>query len=232
MYDDDNLLNLLNRKQNKLKRHSIWKKKHKKRVQQNKKQQIKRNEKWIKDIEWKVTMAPSVSATAVAAAKTALSATDLQQQQTNDKKLIKTLSKKLALLTEIRALRRKKLENKGHFFADEGNDFFNKVKDWNQANDTIQLDQTQQTQQQPQEKKQLVIHPQDSWHHRPIDKTAYNYWCGSDQLLDTLLNTRRLWDQYISLDSTHKSNDNLHKVPPTFVPPAPPANAIWASYLL
>lgn len=231
MYDDDNLLNMLNRKQRKLKRHSIWKKKHKKRVQQNKKQQIKKNEKWIKDIEWKVTMAPSVNAIAVAAAKTAALATDMQQQQqqTNNKKLIKTLSKKLALLTEIRALRRKKLENKGHFFADEGNKFFNKVKEWNQANETTQLDRTQQT---PQEKKQFVIHPQDTWHHMSIDKTAYKYWCGSDQSLDTLLNTRRLWDQYILLDDTHKNNDNLHKVPPTFVPPAPPANAIWASYLL
>ncbi|KAL0143970.1 hypothetical protein V8B55DRAFT_1291525, partial [Mucor lusitanicus] len=239
VYDDDNLLNLLKRKQNKLKRHRAWKKKHKKRVQQKKKQQLKKNEKWIKDIEWKVTVAPSVNAAAIAAAKTAASS-ETQQQQSNNKKLIKTLSKKLALLTEIRALRRKKLESQGHFFADEGDAFFNKVKEWHQRNETANVptqDEQQSPppqQQQQQEKKQLVIHPEDTWHHMGIDKVAYNYWCGSGQSLETLLNTRRLWDQYILLNNSDDDlnpHANLHKVPPTFVTPAPPANAIWASYL-
>ncbi|GAN02608.1 hypothetical protein MAM1_0025d02052 [Mucor ambiguus] len=232
-YDDNDLLSLLERKQSKLKRHSAWKKKHKKHVQQRKRQQLKKNEKWIKDIVWKVTVSPSVNAAAIATAKTtALSET--QQQQTNDRKLVKTLSKKLALLTEIRALRRKKLENQGHFFADEGNAFFNKVKEWHQRNETTETPTQDEQQQQQQEKKQFAIHPEDTWHHMGIDKVAYNYWCGSDQSLETLLNTRRLWDQYILLDNNSDTNphDHLHKVPPTFVAPAPPANAIWASYLL
>ncbi|KAL9546255.1 hypothetical protein PS6_007756 [Mucor atramentarius] len=170
VYDDDNLLNLLKRKQTKLKRHSIWKKKHKKRVQQRKRQQLKKNDKWIKDMEWKVTISPSVNAAAAAATK-ATASSDQHQQQANDKKLIKTLSKKLALLTEIRALRRKKLESQGHFFADDGNAFFNKVKAWHQHNEGIE--KPLQNEQQPQEeKKPLVIHPQDTWHHMAIDKTA------------------------------------------------------------
>ncbi|KAL9548983.1 hypothetical protein MBANPS3_005436 [Mucor bainieri] len=236
VYDDDHLLNLLKQKQKKLKRHSAWKKKHKKRVQQRKRQQLKKNEKWIKDTEWKVTISPSVNAAAIAdAAATAaksVAPSGTQQQQANDKKLIKTLTKKLALLTEIRALRRKKLESQGHFFADEGDTFFNKVKEWNQRNEAAETSaQTQDEEQlQQQEKKQLVIHPEDTWHHMAIDKAAYCYWCGSDQSLETLLSTRRLWDQYILLDSNH--DDHLHKVPPSFVAPAPPANAIWASYLL
>ncbi|KAK4514675.1 26S proteasome regulatory subunit [Mucor velutinosus] len=236
VYDDDNLLNLLKRKQNKLRRHSAWKKKHKKRVQQRKRQQLKKNEKWIKDIEWKVTVSPSVNATAIAAAKATApldTQQQQQQQQTNDKKLIRTLSKKLTLLTEIRALRQKKLENQGHFFADEGDAFFNKVKEWHLRNETAETAAQDEQQPQQQEKKQLVIHPQDTWHHMDIDKVAYSYWCGSDQSLDTLLNTRRLWDQYILLDNNNElsPHNTLHKVPPTFVAPAPPANAIWASYL-
>ncbi|CEP09223.1 hypothetical protein [Parasitella parasitica] len=232
--DDDNLINLINRKQQKLKRHAVWKKKHKKRVQQRKRQQAKKNEKWIKDTEWKVTMSPSVNAAVALTSTASLPSTDSKQaqEQADDKNRIRFLTKKLALLTEIRALRRKKLEAKGHFFADDGNEFFNKVKESLQVSDPTELDtlqqQNQQQQQQAAEKK-LSIHPQDTWHDMAIDKTAYGYWCGADQSLDALLKTRRLWDQYILLDK--QDNDTFHKVPPTFVAPAPPANAIWASYL-
>jgi hypothetical protein len=127
------------------------------------------------------------------------------------------------------------LESQGHFFADEGDAFFNKVKEWHQRNETAETPTQDEQQAQQQEKKQLVIHCEDTWHHMGIDKIAYNYWCGSDQSLETLLNTRRMWDQYILLDndkSDTNPHDNLNKVPPTFVAPAPPANAIWASYLL
>ncbi|KAI8647275.1 hypothetical protein BD408DRAFT_428013 [Parasitella parasitica] len=150
---DDNLIDLLNRKQQKLKRHSIWKKKHKKRIQQRKRHQAKKHEKWIKDIEWKVTMSSSVNATTVAAASvnnfSSLYTDNKQaQQQADDKKQIKILTKKLALLTNIRNLRRKKLEAKGHFFADEGDKFFNKVKQWHEDNKSTQSDSSQQDQQQ------------------------------------------------------------------------------------
>ncbi|CAO3653337.1 unnamed protein product [Mucor fragilis] len=154
VYNDNNLLNLLKRKQNKLKRHSAWKKKHKKRVQQRKRQQLKKNEKWIKDMEWKVTISPSVNAAAVNTAKATI-LSETKQQQTSDKKLIKILLKKLALLKEIRDLRRKKLESQGHFFADEGDAFFNKVKEWHQRNETAETPTQDEQQAQQQEKNSL-----------------------------------------------------------------------------
>ncbi|KAI7903449.1 uncharacterized protein BX663DRAFT_551182 [Cokeromyces recurvatus] len=217
--NNDNLINLIKRKQKKLIRHATWKKRNKKRTRQEMKQRLKRNEKWIKEIEWKVTMSPSSVALE-------LSQKDDKSMEIKEKdKLaakIKELSKKLSKLTQLRNLRRKRLESKGHFFADEGNQFFNQIKEWNE----------QQKHEAAPEKKQLIIHQDDVWRDAPIDKEAYSYWCEADQSLEALLKIRRLWDQYILFNSSNDLEDErLYKVPPTFLTPSPPANLIWASYL-
>lgn len=210
--DDTRLIQVLKSKQKKITRHGHWKKRNKKRVGQKQKQLLRRNEKWIKNTEWQVTMSPITVPTIV-------------EKKDKLKSKIKELSRILSKLTHLRTLRRKKLERKGHFFADDGNQFFNKVKEWHEANQS--KDEYEVIKEQKPSKK-LSIDKQDVWKQMHIDKPAYTYWCASDQSLDALLNNRRLWDQYILHDS---NNDIIHKVPPTFVTPAPPANGIWASYL-
>lgn len=224
---------MLNFKQKKLKRHAKWKKKHKKQVQQIRKQRLKRNEKWIKDIEWQVTMAPSVVLKNLHN-KNNPSEND-KEPKDKVKTKIKELSRILSKLTQLSNLRRKKLEAKGHFFADDGNQFFNQVKAWHESNQKEQEKLKEEKdeellKEEPKPHKKLVVHKEDVWRYRPIDKLAYKYWCESDQSLEALLKNRRLWDQYIVTDS--KNTDPIHKVPPTFVVPPPPANWIWASYLL
>lgn len=215
MLDDPNLIQVLKSKQKKIHRHGLWKKRHKKCVSLKLRQLFKRNEKWIKNTEWQVTMASSTI--------TAKPVTIEKKDKLKSK--IKELSRILSKLTQLRTLRRRKLESKGHFFADDGNQFFNKVRAWHEA-DASKEEYEVITEQKVH--KKLWIDEADVWKDGQIDKSAYAYWCASDQSLDALLNNRRLWDQYIR-DGDH---DILHKVPPTFVTPAPPANGIWASYLL
>jgi hypothetical protein len=227
-FDNENLLQLLKKKQAKLVRHSAWKKRHKKRVQQRKMLISKRSEKWIRDIEWKVAISPSVVAAHIAQQKSSS-----VEKRANDqlKSKIRELSKQLSKLTKLRDLRRKKLEAKGHFFADDGNQFFNQVKAWYESNTAFQEEKEEEKEEETESpKKGLTIHKDDAWQHIDIDQTAYKYWCEADQSLDALLKVRRLWDQYILLEE--RTDNRLHKVPPTFVTPAPPANSIWASYLL
>lgn len=230
--DDDHLISILKRKEKKLARHSNWKKRNKKSKQQQRKQQIKKNEKWIKDTEWQVTISPSKTLEATFKANKTEEEEDNEKEAKRLKSKIKELSSILSKLIQLRNLRRKKLEAKGHFFADDGNQFFDRVKQWHDEN------QEQQGQQHGEEgndyeliklqrqSKKLIIHKQDVWQHIPIDKQAYQYWCESDQSLEALLKNRRMWDQYIT-----EEDDLIHKVPPVFVTPAPPANWIWASYL-
>ena len=80
-----------------------------------------------------------------------------------------------------------------------------------------------------QERKNLMIDKKDKWNTMAIDEKAYGYWTSSEQSLKELVRNRTRWDQYILYDSPDTSL--IHKVPPTFVSPAPPANSIWASYL-
>ncbi|KAG2210320.1 hypothetical protein INT47_003305 [Mucor saturninus] len=210
--DDPQLIRVLKSKQKKLHRHSLWKKRHRKRVSLFQKQLAKRNEKWIKQTEWQVTMAPTSKPAITVAKKDKL------------KSKIKEYSRILSKLTLLRSLRRRKLETKGHFFADDGNQFFNKVKAWHEANAVKEEYET--VERKPI--KKLHVDKADTWNRMRIDKPAYAYWCASDQSLDALLSNRRLWDQYIRDVDDHVD----HKVPPTFVTPTPPANGIWASYLL
>jgi hypothetical protein len=235
-FDNENLLQLLKKKQAKLVRHSLWKKRHKRRVQQRKAQVSKRNEKWIRDIEWKVALAPSVVAARIAQQKEVAKNTLVEKRAGDQlKPKIRELSKQLSKLNKLRDLRRKKLQAKGHFFADDGNQFFNQIKAWHESNTASQEEEEKEdtsvveTEELP--KKELTIHKDDVWQHTDIDQVAYKYWLEADQSIDALLKVRRLWDQYILLEE-EQANDRLHKVPPTFVTPEPPANGIWASYLL
>ncbi|KAI8094976.1 uncharacterized protein B0P05DRAFT_583244 [Gilbertella persicaria] len=217
--DNPDRIQLLNKKQAKLKRHKAWKKQHKKRTRLQKLQEARRSAKWIKETEMKVIMSPSVIAQKQKEQKQATKTT----KEDARKSKVRELSRMLNALVQLRDLRRKKLESKGHFFAESGNQFFNKVKEWHEANTEIETKQ-----EQPQ--TELAIHPNDVWQHTAIDKEAYAYWCAADQTLDRLLDIRRQWDHYILFDGNDQ--DVQHKVPPMFVQPSPPANPIWASYLL
>lgn len=229
MLDDEQLLEVIKNKEKKLARHSLWAKRHRKRVKERRKQIQKRNENWIRETEWKVTMAPSVTTSAVDKAVQKEKGTEKNKDKSKLNRL-NELSRIVTKLKQLRDLRRKKLEAKGHFFAEDGNQFYEQVQKWNEANEMEQkqkVDEPCPTKLAKPEK--LVVHSEDKWRNIPIDKKAYSYWCQSDQSLDALLRNRRMWDQYILHDNP--DNDLIYKVPPTFVDPAPPANWIWASYL-
>lgn len=229
MLDDDQLLKVIKIKEKKLARHSQWAKRHKKRVKEKRKQIQKRNENWIRETEWKVTMAPSVTTTTVD--KTAQKEKNTEKSKdTSKQNRLNELSRIVTKLRQLRDLRRKRLEAKGHFFAEDGNQFYEQVQKLNATNE-IKLEQIvhEPSSTNLAKAEKLVVHSEDKWRKIAIDKTAYSYWCQSDQSLDALLKNRRMWDQYILHDSP--DNDLIHKVPPTFVDPAPPANWIWASYL-
>ncbi|KAG1462720.1 hypothetical protein G6F46_004003 [Rhizopus delemar] len=224
LLDNEGLIRVLSDKQKKLKRHKLWKKRVKKKARHQQLLTEKRSKQWVKEMEWKVITAKPVVEKSE------------KEEDKEAKAKIKELSKTLTKLTQLRDLRRKKLENKGHFFADDGNDFFNKVKEWNE--------QQQQQQQQEREKeeeegkkeieqvKELVVDKQDKWKDMEIEKTPYAYWCESNQSIDALLRIRRLWDQYIINDDVIDERDPRGKIPPTFVTPSPPANWVWATCLL
>ncbi|KAG1448515.1 hypothetical protein G6F56_008920 [Rhizopus delemar] len=214
LLDNDNLITMLQNKQKRLKRHKAWKKRSKKK---QKRQQIlteKQSKQWVKEMEWQVTMARPIERSE-------------NKEEKETKAKIKQLTKKLNKLTLLRKLRRKKLESQGHFFAEDGNDFFNKIKEWHE-----------QQQQQQEEKdmvgpaKELVVDKQDAWKDEgEIDQNAYKFWCESNQSLDALLRIRKHWDKYI-MKNEMDERDSTGKIPPTFVTPSPPANWIWASCLL
>ncbi|KAI8978021.1 hypothetical protein BDB01DRAFT_800428 [Pilobolus umbonatus] len=130
------------------------------------------------------------------------------------------LSRILSRLTKLLHLRRKKLESKGHFFPDEGNAFYEKVKEWNEQN------------QKPVEVEDVnkkVIDEQDVWNNKPLDENAYLYWCEANQSTTSLLRIRKQWDYYLS---QNKESESIHmKVPPIWVLPSPPANWVWATCL-
>ncbi|KAI8988226.1 hypothetical protein BDF20DRAFT_910748 [Mycotypha africana] len=243
---DQHRIQVIKRKQKKLARHREWRKRHNERMRRQKQETLRKNEQWKKDIVWKVTSTPSVIAQNLS---------QQQQQQTKNLKSsnkedakgkIKHLSKVLSKLTKLLSLRRKRLEAQGHFFADEGSQFYNQVKEWHEREKAEQ--QHRQTHQtcvedererntdvnvQEKTEKKLYIHPEDKWNSMPIDENAYKYWCEAEQSLSSLIVTRKMWDQYILSDigEANVYEDRLRKVPPTFVNPSAPANWIWASYL-
>ena len=136
-------------------------------------------------------------------------------------------------LTHLRNIRRKRLEVKGHFFADEGNDFFEKVKLWNITQNNKQLSEREDdvNGKQRSEETALYIHPGDKWNNNKymFDINAYTYWSQGIQNTDNLRRIRNQWDYYNVNDDSSTIAD---KVPSIWVPPAPPSNWVWASYLL
>lgn len=156
-------------------------------------------------------------------------------------------------LTELRRIRRKRLEAQGeiscfcnlaspflfliifllgHFSPEEGNEFFEKVKAWHEkpsAEQTLQEDDNEQS----DSDRTLYVHPEDKWQRLPLDESAYGYWCQGIQSAQNLLRIRKQWDYYI-VDNNENNNTRfslLGKVPPTWVTPSPPANWVWATYL-
>lgn len=122
----------------------------------------------------------------------------------------------------------------GHFFPEEGNEFFEKVRAWNERQDAEQV--VQDDNEQAESEKMLYVHPEDKWQHMPLDETAYRFWCQGIQSTQNLLRIRKLWDYHLVQDdedaaAPYTLSSRLEKVPPTWVTPSPPANWIWATYL-
>ncbi|KAI9470957.1 MAG: hypothetical protein EXX96DRAFT_654011 [Benjaminiella poitrasii] len=173
--DNDSFIELLKRKQKKLIKHAAWKKRNKKRSQQKRKQQLKRNEKWIREIEWKVTISPSNTALRLSQ-KDSDNVPAESKDEIKLKAKVRELSKKLNKLTELRNLRRKKLESKGHFFAEEGDQFYNLIKELNEQQQQEQnKNETDALNNPENEIKQTFIHKDDVWKNGSIDEIAYNH---------------------------------------------------------
>ncbi|KAI9280610.1 hypothetical protein BC943DRAFT_340121 [Umbelopsis sp. AD052] len=127
-------------------------------------------------------------------------------------------------LLELRAIRRRKLKAQGHFFPEEGNEFFERIRQLNE-----QVPSSPSTDNEPieQEVISVPVHKDDKWLHVPLDMNSYNYWCQGNRSLDALKRVRNQWDYYLSTNSSELGS----KVPPTWVNPSPPSNWVWATVL-
>lgn len=179
----------------------------------------------IKDIEWKVTITveqkPTHNVRNIKLKNdwSIFNVSLIFKEKRNKLELkAKELSQMLSKLTQLRSLRRKNLEAKGHFFPEEGDAFYEQVKELNEKKSTGEEEKEQEEEQEVG----LIIDPKDKWNSYDVDEKAYRFW--TCQTVDSLLKVRRMWDQYII-------DQDGDKVPPTFVSPSAPANYIWASYL-
>ncbi|KAG2175044.1 hypothetical protein INT43_006106 [Umbelopsis isabellina] len=127
-------------------------------------------------------------------------------------------------LLELRTIRRNKLKAQGHFFPEEGNEFYEHIRKLNQ------MGQESIKQDEPAEEEVIALkpHEDDQWLHNDLDFDTYKYWCQGNSSLESLRKVRRQWDYYLT--DTNKTNDM--KVPLTMVQPAPPSNWIWATVLV
>ncbi|KAI9493109.1 hypothetical protein BDB00DRAFT_824435 [Zychaea mexicana] len=141
------------------------------------------------------------------------------------KSKIRKLSKLVENLTQLRNIRRKRLQVKGHFFPEDGNKFFERIKILNDEQSSQELPEEED---RPEEKA-LYVHPDDSWTKSDLDSRVYKYWGQAYQTTNDLRRIRNQWDYFLYEGS---SSSIESKVPPTWVPPAPPSNWIWATYLV
>ena len=70
---------------------------------------------------------------------------------------------------------------------------------------------------------QAYVHPEDHWQSAELDKAAYAHWAQGYQDVESLKRIRTQWDCFLNQEGT--------RIPPTWVPLAPPASAAWAAYL-
>ncbi|KAI9319776.1 hypothetical protein BX666DRAFT_1916113 [Dichotomocladium elegans] len=131
------------------------------------------------------------------------------------------LKRLVALLEDLRDLRRKRLEAQGHFFPDAGDEFYHKIKASEEERgltDGIE----KESENDSEKHAPLYIHPEDNT--PSLDQTAYRFWAQGLQTTKALLRVRNQWDMF--LDDSEGT-----QIPPTWVTPTPPTNWIWASYL-
>ncbi|KAG0168050.1 hypothetical protein DFQ28_010596 [Apophysomyces sp. BC1034] len=190
-------------KRSKLEKHKAWQKRHRKKVQQ---QRVERSEKQRERRLLSITLASAPEGEEPA-------------REPHSRTRIKELSRLLHRLTVLRDLRRKRLSAQGHFFPEEGNEFFDKIKAWHE-----QEEKQEEGKKKPDET--WSIHSDDHWQHMPLDKKAYRFWTSGN--LERLRRTRQDWDQYL----VHQDVVGPEaKIPPKFVEPVPPANWVWATHL-
>ncbi|KAJ2961688.1 hypothetical protein NQZ79_g3049 [Umbelopsis isabellina] len=126
-------------------------------------------------------------------------------------------------LLELRTIRRNKLKAQGHFFPEEGNEFYEQIRKLNQKDQEI----IKQDEPAEEEVETVEPHEDDKWLHNDLDFDTYKYWCQANSSLESLRKVRRQWDYYLT--DTNKNNDMM--VPLTMVQPSPPSNWIWATVL-
>ncbi|KAI8374684.1 uncharacterized protein BYT42DRAFT_577271 [Radiomyces spectabilis] len=218
-----------------LNKHKAWRKRHIKTLQRKRDERQRRLKKLQKELDcWRIE---NMNENEIRKKQQQ----DKQQQEEREKQKrnstharIKELSRLLQRLTQLRDLRRKRLESKGRFFADQGNAFFNKVKAWHDA-EAQKTEEEKPWVDDDHSTSPLTIDPLDHWTDAPLDESAYRYWRQAFQHPDSLRRVRKHWDQYLIHDD-HQDPNSIssleQKIPPTWVTPSPPANWIWASCLV
>ncbi|SAM03352.1 hypothetical protein [Absidia glauca] len=214
---DRNLLNVTDEylqralnKQLKLDKHKAWRKRHRER---------KKNEKHD-DRARPIDVSPPQSSEIVdqKSIEKAVHERPVDKQQQRRIQQLTTVAEKLI---HLRDLRRKKLETKGHFFPESGDDFYNKVKAAALTKDNDK-DDNEDTPIQP--------HADDKWpDDQPLDTNAYNFWLQGWTSVDRLVRIRQEWDQYV-ISPQGQPSSMASRIPPTMVAPPPPSSQIWASY--
>ncbi|KAL0085772.1 hypothetical protein F4703DRAFT_1559198 [Phycomyces blakesleeanus] len=219
------VIKLLKAKLSKLARKRAWKKRHLARMRMKKHEQYKNRKRLLKAVDaWRITMSQQGQVYKKLQEQEKKREREEKKKREENKTKIKEMSRLLERLTLLRDLRRQQLENKGHFFPEEGNDFFNKVKAWHVA--TEEKDGTEQ--EETTTNTSLYIHPDDHWNVLGLDNMSYTYWSQGFQNTEALRRVRKLWDHYISEEETAREA----KIPPYWVEPSPPANWVWASCLV
>ncbi|KAI9025163.1 hypothetical protein CLU79DRAFT_717862 [Phycomyces nitens] len=222
---DTDVIKPLKAKLSRLARKKAWKKRHLVSLRIKKHDQRKNRKRLLKGVDaWRIAMSQQGQAYKKLQDQEKKREKEEKKKREESKTKIKEMSRLLERLTLLRDLRRQRLENQGHFFPEEGNDFFNKVKAWHVA--TEEKDSTEQ--EEPSKETPLQIHPDDHWNDLELDTMAYSYWAQGLQNTETLRRIRKLWDHNIHEEETAREA----KIPPYWVEPSPPANWVWASCLV
>ncbi|TXG62957.1 hypothetical protein EZV62_009951 [Acer yangbiense] len=118
---------------------------------------------------------------------------------------------------------RKTIHNSEPVSTDGSSDNVGVKKSKDQVNDTDKTEISDFTDSEPGgSEKQAYAGLYDSVANLPIE--FYHYYHGSNTDLGTLIEVRRTWDAYIRPGGS--------RIPGHWVQPPPPANEIWASYLI
>ncbi|KAF7724187.1 hypothetical protein EC973_001259 [Apophysomyces ossiformis] len=236
---DPDRLKRLQAKQGKLNRHKAWRKRRRQKMQQEQEEKQRKEEEEEKRKAEKARRALAIhlrSGSHKEEDEEKAKVSKAEKEALYLRTRIRDLSRWVQRLTLLRDLRRKRLSAQGHFFPEQDNEFFEKIKAWHAQEEKEeakrQLEGAKEgwSTTKEEDEAEWFIHPDDHWLTRPLDKRAYRRWTAGN--LECLRKNRQAWDQYlVDQDEQAEEIGPESKVPPRWVDPSPPANWIWASYL-